>query len=49
VHNASGEGRGHRGDIAQRQSPDTIRHHGDLHGKGGQGQARSDIRKLLER
>jgi hypothetical protein len=46
---ASGEGRGHRGDIAQRQSPHTIRNHGDLHGEGCQGQARPDIRKPLDR
>jgi hypothetical protein len=49
VHNASGEGCSHRGDIAQRQSPETIRNHGYLHGEGCQGSARPDIRKLLER
>jgi len=48
VHKASGEGCSHRGDIAQRQSPDTIRNHGELYGEGGQGQARPDIRKLLD-
>jgi hypothetical protein len=46
---ASGEGRGHRGDIAQRQSPNTIRNHGYLHGEGCQGQARPDMRQLLDR
>ena len=43
VHNASGEGCGHCGDIAQRQSPDTIRNHGNLHCAGCQGQACPDI------
>ena len=31
VHNASGEGCGHRRDVAQRQSPDTIGYHRHLH------------------
>ena len=49
MHNASGKGCGHRRDIAQRQSPDTLCHHRRLYGEGRQRQAHTDIGELLDR